>query len=158
MTPAVLALEAAGVPFTLHEYAHDGTHRDYGREAAEALGLDPDQVFKTLLVTGGDSSSGEVAVAIVPVSTKLSLKAAGAALGLKRVELCDPARAQRVTGYVLGGISPFGQKKGLRTVIDETCELFEVIHVSGGRRGLEVGVAPADLIRLLDAVTADLTT
>ncbi len=158
MTPAVLALEAAGVPFTLHEYEHAGTHRDYGREAAEVLGLDPDQVFKTLLVTSGDSpSDGEVAVAIVPVSAQLSLKAAGAALGFKRVEMCDPARAQRVTGYVLGGISPFGQKKRLRTVIDETCELFDVIHVSGGRRGLEVGVAPADLIRLLDAVTADLT-
>lgn len=158
MTPAVLALEAAGVPFTVHEYTHAGTHRDYGREAAEALGLDPDQVFKTLVVTAvGSSANGELAVAIVPVSTQLSLKAAGAALGFKRVELCDPARAQRATGYVLGGISPFGQKQRLRTAIDETCLLYDVIHVSGGRRGLEVAVAPADLIRLLDAVTADLT-
>ena len=158
MTPAVRALEAAGVPFTRHEYEHEEGARDYGREAASALGLDPDQVFKTLLVASGDPSrGGEVAVAIVPVSAKLSLKAAGAALGLKRVEMCDPAVAQRVTGYVLGGISPFGQRKALRTAIDETCELYDVIYVSGGRRGLDVGVAPADLLRLLDAVTADLT-
>ena len=103
-------------------------------------------MFKTLLVASGDPArGGEVAVAIVPVSTKLSLKAAGAALGLKRVEMCDPAVAQRLTGYVLGGISPFGQKKPLRTAIDETCELFDVVYVSGGRRGLDVGVAPADL-------------
>ncbi len=141
-----------------HEYEHEDGSRDYGREAATALGLDPDQVFKTLLVASGDPArGGEVAVAIVPVSTKLSLKAAGAALGLKRVEMCDPAVAQRLTGYVLGGISPFGQKKPLRTAIDETCELFDVVYVSGGRRGLDVGVAPADLVRLLGAVTADLT-
>jgi Cys-tRNA(Pro)/Cys-tRNA(Cys) deacylase len=151
-------LEAAGVPFTLHEYVHQDGARDYGREAAVELGLDPDQVFKTLLVAAGDPDrGGEVAVAIVPVSTKLSLKAAGSALGLKRVEMCDPTLAQRITGYVLGGISPFGQKKRLRTAIDETCELYDVIYVSGGRRGLDVGVAPADLVRLLDAVSADLT-
>jgi len=158
VTPAVRALEMAGVSFTLHEYEHDDGIRDYGREAATALGLDPDQVFKTLLVASGDPArGGEVAVAIVPVSTKLSLKAAGSALGLKRVEMCDPTVAQRLTGYVLGGISPFGQKKPLRTAIDETCELFDVVYVSGGRRGLDVGVAPADLMRLLGAVTADLT-
>jgi Cys-tRNA(Pro)/Cys-tRNA(Cys) deacylase len=199
VTPAVRALQIAGVPFTLHEYDHDGATRDYGREAATALGLDPDQVFKTLLVAGTDparpvggaraaralrmgqvgerrseaetaSSVGAadparpvggardfVAVAIVPVSSKLSLKAAGAALGLKRVEMCDPAVAQRLTGYVLGGISPFGQRSQLPTVIDETCELFDVVYVSGGRRGLDVGVAPADLVALLGAVTADLT-
>lgn len=158
MTPAVRALEAAAVPFSLHEYEHDDASRDYGREAAAALGLDPDQVFKTLLVTAGDPvRGGEVAVAIVPVSAKLSLKAAGAALAWKRVEMCDPALAQRATGYVLGGISPFGQKRALRTAIDETCELYDVIYVSGGRRGLDVGVAPTDLVRLLGAVVADLT-
>lgn len=144
--------------FTVHSYDHAGGGRDYGMEAARELGLDPDQVFKTLLVTGhgGGPAVEEVAVAIVPVSSKLSLKAAGSALGLKRVELCDPAVAQRVTGYVLGGISPFGQRRSLPTVIDETCELYDVVYVSGGRRGLDVGVAPADLIRLLEAVTADL--
>lgn len=154
MTPAVRALESAGVPFTLHEYEHDPAARSFGLEAAVALGLDPDQVFKTLLVT----ADGEQAVGIVPVSCSLSLKAMGAALGRKRVEMCDPAAAQRVTGYVLGGISPFGQKKRLATVIDETCELYDTIYVSGGRRGLDVGVAPGDLVRLLDATAADIAT
>ena len=155
VTPAVRALEAAGVPFTVHEYRHDPAARGYGLEAATALGLDPDQVFKTLLVT---ADSGEHAVAIVPVSCQLSLKAVGGALGRKRVEMCDPAVAQRVTGYVLGGISPFGQRKPLPTVIDETCELYPLVYVSGGRRGLDLGVAPADLIRLLGATAADITT
>jgi Cys-tRNA(Pro)/Cys-tRNA(Cys) deacylase len=153
VTPAVNALEAAGIAFTVHEYDHDPLSRSFGLEAATALGLDPDQVFKTLLVT----ADGEQAVGIVPVSCSLSLKALGAALGRKRVEMCDPAVAQRVTGYVLGGISPFGQRSQLPTVIDETCELFDVVYVSGGRRGLDVGVAPADLVALLGAVTADLT-
>jgi Cys-tRNA(Pro)/Cys-tRNA(Cys) deacylase len=153
VTPAVNALEAAGIPFTVHEYEHDPAARSFGLEAATVLGLDPDQVFKTLLVT----ADGEPAVAIVPVSSSLSLKAVGAALGRKRVEMCDPAVAQRVTGYVLGGISPFGQKKRLPTTIDETCELYDTVYVSGGRRGLDLGVAPGDLIRLLSAVTADIT-
>lgn len=162
MTPAVVALQRAGVEFSLHEYHHGDGVTDYGREAAAALTLDPDQVFKTLLVRGdaaaGDGAAGaEVAVAIVPVSTKLSLKAAGAALGLKRVEMCDPVVAQRLTGYVLGGISPFGQRKQLRTVIDETSQLHDTVYVSGGRRGLDLGVAPGDLVALLDAVVADIT-
>jgi Cys-tRNA(Pro)/Cys-tRNA(Cys) deacylase len=148
VTPAVRALEAAGVPFTIHEYEHDPNARGFGVEAAAVLGLDPDQVFKTLVVAADD----DPAVAIVPVSGQLSLKAVGTALG--RVEMCDPAVAQRVTGYVLGGISPFGQRKLLPTVIDETCELYDVVYVSGGRRGLDVGVAPADLVRVLSATTA----
>ncbi len=150
MTPAIRALEAAGIPFTVHEYEHDPAHRAYGVEAAEVLGLDPDQVFKTLLV----DADGAVVVAIVPVAGQLALKAVGAAVGAKRVAMCDPAVAQRATGYVVGGISPFGQRKRHRTVIDETCELFDEIYVSAGRRGLEVAVAPADLLRLLDATTA----
>ena len=153
VTPAVNALRAAGIPFTVHEYEHDPAARSFGLEAATVLGLDPDQVFKTLLVT----ADGEQAVAVVPVSCSLSLKALGAALGRKRVAMCDPAVAQRVTGYVLGGISPFGQRTQLRTVLDETGELYDTIYVSGGRRGLDLGVAPADLIRLLDATTADIT-
>jgi Cys-tRNA(Pro)/Cys-tRNA(Cys) deacylase len=146
----VRALEAAGVPFTLHEYRHDPGAAEFGEEAANALGLDPDRVFKTLLVT---ADSGP-AVAIVPVKHRLSPKAVAAALGAKRVELSAPSDAQRVTGYVVGGISPFGQRRALPTVIDETCELYESVYVSGGRRGLEVCVSPADLIRLLDAATA----
>ncbi len=141
--------------FSVHQYEHDPSTRSkqsYGLEAATALGLDPDQVFKTLVVT----ADGEPAVAIVPVSCQLSLKAVGAALGAKHAEMCDPAVAQRVTGYVLGGISPFGQRKRLPTVIDETCELFDTVYVSGGRRGLDLGVAPADLLRVLSAVTADI--
>ena len=150
MTPAVRALEAAGVPFSLLEYRHDPGAGAFGEEAACALGLDPDRVFKTLLVT----ADGGQAVAIVPVKHRLSPKAVAAALGAKRVELSAPADAQRTTGYVVGGISPFGQRRTLPTVIDETCELHDAIYVSGGRRGLEVCVAPADLIRLLAAITA----
>jgi Cys-tRNA(Pro)/Cys-tRNA(Cys) deacylase len=150
VTPAVSALEAAGVTFSVHEYEHDLSVRGFGLEAAVVLGFDPDQVFKTLVVI----ADGEPAVAIVPVSCQLALKAVGAALGRKRVEMCDPAVAQRVTGYVVGGISPFGQRRLMPTVIDETCQLYEAIYVSGGRRGLDVGVAPADLIRMLHAVLA----
>jgi Cys-tRNA(Pro)/Cys-tRNA(Cys) deacylase len=150
VTPAVRELEAAGVAFTLHEYERGDSLHDFGVEAAEKLGLDPDQVFKTLLVT---TDSGQ-AVAIVPVSGKLSLKAVGKALGAKRVEMCDPAVAERITGYVRGGISPFGQKKRLPTVIDEIATVFDTIYVSGGKRGLDVGVAPADLVRVLHATVA----
>jgi Cys-tRNA(Pro)/Cys-tRNA(Cys) deacylase len=152
VTPAVDALTAAGVAFTVHEYDHDPAVTRFGLEAATALGLDPDQVLKTLLVT----AEGAQAVAVVPVSCTLSLKAVGAALGRKRVEMCDPAVAQRVTGYVLGGISPFGQRKRLPTVVDETVELYDTVYVSGGRRGLDLGVAPSDLVRLLDATVADI--
>src|SRR5262245_41561944 len=120
MTPAVRVLEEAGVPFVLHEFDRGESLRDFGREAADALGLDYDRVFKTIVVTVDDVE----AVAIVPVSCQVGLKAVGHALGGKRVDVCDAARAQRITGYVVGGISPLGQKKRLRTVIDETCELF----------------------------------
>src|SRR5262245_55353794 len=152
MTPAVVELEAAGVAFTLHEYERGQSLRDFGVEAAEKLGLDPDQVFKTLLVT----ADGRQAVAIVPVSGKLSLKGVGKALGAKHVDMCDPTVAERITGYVRGGISPFGQKKRLSTVLDEIATVFDVIYVSGGKRGLDIGVAPDDLIRVLDATVADI--
>jgi Cys-tRNA(Pro)/Cys-tRNA(Cys) deacylase len=153
MTPAVRALEAAGVAFTVHEFEHGQGERDYGRRAAGALGVDHDQVFKTLVVV----ADGELAVAIVPVSGQLSLKAVATALGAKRAELCDPERAERTTGYVVGGISPFGQRKRLATAIDETCELYDTIFVSGGRRGLDLGVAPADLVAVTDAIVAAIT-
>lgn len=152
MTPAVRELEATGVAFTLHEYERGDSLHDFGREAADKLGLDPDQVFKTLLVT----VDGEPAVAIVPVSGKLSLKAVGKVLGAKRVEMCDPAVAERITGYVRGGISPFGQKRRLPTVLDEMATVFDTIYVSGGRRGLDLGVAPSDLVAVLGAAVADI--
>jgi Cys-tRNA(Pro)/Cys-tRNA(Cys) deacylase len=152
MTPAIRTLEAAGVEFRVLAYERGESRRDFGREAAEALGLDHDQVFKTLVVT----ADGSEAVAIVPVTRTVGLRAVGTALGAKRVAMCDPDRAQRVTGYVLGGISPFGQKKRLRTVIDETSALFDTIYVSGGKRGVDVEIHTADLIILTEAVVADI--
>jgi len=152
VTPAIRELEAARVAFTIHEYERGDALHDFGTEAADKLGLDADQVFKTLLVT----ADGGQAVAIVPVSGKLSLKSVGKALGAKRVEMCDPAVAERITGYVRGGISPFGQKKRLPTVIDELSLAFDLIYVSGGKRGLDIAVAPADLVTLLEATVADI--
>ncbi len=152
MTPAISQLHAAGVAFTVHEYERGESLHDFGAEAAARLDLDPDTVFKTLVVT----ADGEQIVAIVPVSCQLGLKAVGKAIGAKRVEMCDPVIAERITGYVRGGISPFGQRKPLPTVVDETAALFATIYVSGGKRGLDIGVAPGDLIDVLDAVVADI--
>ncbi len=154
MTPAIDVLTAAGVAFTVHEFERGSSVRDFGREAADALGLDHDRVFKTILVT----VDGAEAVAVVPVSCQVGLKAVAAALGAKRAEICDPSRAERVTGYVVGGISPLGQKKRLPTVVDETCELFDTVFVSGGKRGVDIELAPGDLVRLTGAVVADVAT
>jgi Cys-tRNA(Pro)/Cys-tRNA(Cys) deacylase len=150
----MVELEREGVRYSAHEFAHDPNERGYGLAAARAIGVDPDRVFKTLLadVTFGDGV--RQVVGIVPVSTQLSLKELAAAVGGKRAEMCAPANAERITGYVVGGISPFGQKKRLPTVIDETCELSDTIFVSGGRRGLDLEIAPADLLGVLDAVVA----
>jgi Cys-tRNA(Pro)/Cys-tRNA(Cys) deacylase len=151
-TPATAALASAGIPFTEHAYAHDPANRDFGMEAATVLGLDPDQVFKTLLV----DVDGRLVVGIVPVTGKLDLKALAAAVGGKRAAMADPTLAERRTGYVVGGISPIGQKTRHETVLDETAELWDVVYVSGGRRGFDLGLAPADLIRATDAVVADI--
>jgi Cys-tRNA(Pro)/Cys-tRNA(Cys) deacylase len=151
-TPATAALASAGIPFTEHAYAHDPANRDFGMEAATALGLDPDQVFKTLLV----DVDGRLVVGIVPVTGKLDLKALAAAVGGKRAAMADPALAERRTGYVVGGISPIGQKTRHETVLDETAELWDVVYVSGGRRGFDLGLAPADHIRATGAVVADI--
>lgn len=151
-TPATVALTAAGIAFTVHTYEHDPSARSFGLEAADVLGLPAEQVFKTLLVETGAG----LAVGVVPVSGSLDLKAMAGALGVKRVAMADPAVAERVTGYVVGGISPLGQKRRLSTVIDESAELFDVVYVSGGRRGLDLGLAPADLIALTGAVVADI--
>lgn len=147
-----MTLTAAGVPFSQHVYEHDPAARSYGQEAVDALGLPAEQMFKTLLV---DTGAG-LAVAVVPVAGSLDLKAMATALGVKRVGMADPAAAQRSSGYVLGGISPVGQKRALPTVIDESAELFDVVYVSGGRRGFDIGLAPADLVRVTGAVLADI--
>lgn len=153
-TPTTAALAAAGVPFVLHPYAHDPAASSYGLEAAEVLGIDPDRVFKTLMV----EVEGKLAVAIVPVSGNLDLKAAAAALGSKKAAMADPKAAERRTGYVLGGISPLGQRQPSPTVLDESALAFDTILVSGGRRGLDIELAPADLLRLTNGVTGPIGT
>jgi Cys-tRNA(Pro)/Cys-tRNA(Cys) deacylase len=151
-TPATVALTAAGIPFTEHAYAHDPANTNYGLEAATALALDPDRVFKTLLA----EIDGELIVAVLPVTGKVDLKRLAAAVGGKRAAMADPALAERRTGYVVGGISPIGQKTRHRTVVDETAELWDTVYVSGGRRGFDIELAPADLIRATGAVIADI--
>jgi Cys-tRNA(Pro)/Cys-tRNA(Cys) deacylase len=148
-TPATAALTRAGVAFTVHEYTHDPGAASYGLEAAEQLGLDPRAVFKTLLA----DVDGALAVAVVPVAGQLDLKALAGVLGGKRARMADPAAAERSSGYVVGGISPFGQKRPLPTVLDEEALTLPRIYVSGGKRGLDLGVDPADLVRVLTART-----
>ncbi|MCU1412460.1 MAG: ybaK [Rhodoglobus sp.] len=149
-TPATVALVAAGIPFTEHEYAHDPGNTNFGLEAAAVLDLDPGQVFKTLMA----DVDGRLVVGIVPVSGKLDLKALAAAVGGKKAEMADPKLAERRTGYVVGGISPIGQKSAHPTVLDETAELYDTVFVSGGRRGFDIELTPADLVRATGAVLA----
>lgn len=149
-TPATVALERAGVGYLARSYDHDPAAESYGLEAASALGVEPARVFKTLLVETGRGLS----VGIVPVDRQLDLKAVAAALGVKKVALADPRDAERSTGYVVGGISPLGQKKALPTVLDRSASAFETILVSGGRRGFDLELSPGDLARLTGAVVA----
>ncbi|MFJ1746796.1 Cys-tRNA(Pro) deacylase [Streptomyces sp. NPDC088116] len=149
-TPATVALTAAGTAYTLHAYEHDPASPSYGEEAAKALGVSPDRVFKTLVA----EVDGELTVAVVPVAGSLDLKALAAAVGGKRAVMADPAAAERTTGYVRGGISPLGQRKRLRTVLDSSADGHATICVSAGRRGLEVELSPTDLTALTAAVLA----
>ncbi|MGI5442703.1 Cys-tRNA(Pro) deacylase [Streptomyces shenzhenensis] len=149
-TPATVALAAAGVAHTVHAYEHDPAHSSYGEEAAEALGVSADRVFKTLVA----DVDGTLTVAVVPVAGSLDLKSLASAVGGKRATMADPALAERTTGYVRGGISPLGQRKKLRTVLDESASAHATICVSAGRRGLEVELSPGDLAALTDAVRA----
>ncbi|MFD5555890.1 Cys-tRNA(Pro) deacylase [Streptomyces sp. NPDC127068] len=149
-TPATVALTAAGTEFTVHAYAHDPAHPSYGEEAAQAMGVSPDRVFKTLVA----DVDGELTVAVVPVAGSLDLKALATAVGGKKAAMADPAAAERVTGYVRGGISPLGQRKRLRTVLDASAGEHATICVSAGRRGLEVELAPTDLVALTGAALA----
>ncbi len=149
-TPATVALSALGLPFAAHPYEHDPAAPSFGLEAAEALGVEPDRVFKTLLA---DTDLGLV-VGVVPVTGMLDLKALAAAVGAKRAAMADPAVAERRTGYVVGGISPIGQKTRHVTVVDETAQLFDTVFVSGGKRGFDIELAPADLLTATAATYA----
>ncbi len=147
MTPAILAAKKAGITHKVHEYEHKASCTNFGEEAAEALDLDPEKVFKTLLVClNGDTR--KLAVAIVPVSGMLDLKACAKAFKAKKAEMADPAQAEKATGYVVGGVSPLGQKKRLPAVIDQTAKNYKTINVSAGRRGLEIELSPEDLALL----------
>ena len=149
-TPATVALDRAGIAYSRHPYDHDPATASYGLEAAEALGVEPARVLKTLLV---DTGKG-LAVGVVPVDGQLDLKAVAAALGVKTVTMADRAAAERSTGYVVGGISPVGQKRALPTVLDDTAYAFDVVYVSGGRRGFDIGLSPTDLESVTRAVRA----
>lgn len=158
VTPATRVLAGADVVFALHRFDHDPRATDYGQEAVRALGVDAAQVFKTLVLSSGDGADfGGLLVAVLPVQCQLDLRLAACALGVPRAQLADPSLASRVTGYVVGGISPLGQRHRLATVLDGAARTQERIFVSAGRRGMEVEVAPGDLIRILDAVVAPVT-
>jgi Cys-tRNA(Pro)/Cys-tRNA(Cys) deacylase len=155
MTPAVSILKKRNVPFTLHRYQHDPDHPSYGLEAAEQLAVEPDRVFKTLVV---QTENGELVVAVVPVNRQLNLKSLGRLLKVKKLAMADGKTVQSATGYVLGGVSPLAQKKQLRTVVDATAVQFQTILFSGGRRGLEIELAPDELIALCAAETDAIST
>lgn len=148
MTPAINILKKNKCDFKIHKYKHDPSCTNYGQEAAIKLGLDKKQVFKTLLV---ELNPKELAVGIIPVDSSMSLKNIANALKAKSATMANKDEAQKSTGYLLGGISPLGQKKKLRTILDESSKNFETIFVSGGRRGLDIEVKPSDLIKLLNA-------
>ena len=150
-TGAILALQKAGITPVIHTYEHDERAQAWGLEAAQALGLDPARVFKTLLV----SHEKALAVVVIPVASRLDLKAIAKQLGWKKAELADPALAQRTTGYVVGGISPLGQKKALPTLIDTSAATHETVFVSGGRRGLDLELDPQVLAQLTKASFAE---
>ncbi|WP_026375282.1 Cys-tRNA(Pro) deacylase [Aestuariibacter salexigens] len=142
MTPAINQAKQAKLVFHIHEYAHDAGAESYGLEAAEKLGIDQSRVFKTLVV---QIDSGELVVGIIPVASKLSMKHIAKAAGTKKAKMAQPDDVERATGYVLGGVSPLGQKKRLPTFIDMSAQSLDTIYVSAGRRGLEIELAPEDL-------------
>jgi len=149
-TTATAALERAGIAFTVHEYAHDPRHQAYGREASQALGVSPDRVFKTLIA----EVDGTLVAGVVPVDGQLDLKALAAASGGKKAAMAQVTAAERATGYVAGGISPVGQRRRLPVVIDSSAMSFATVFCSGGRRGLEIELAPADLVKASAATLA----
>jgi len=148
MTPATQQLKKKKIPFEILQYEHDANASSFGTEAVEKLSLDAKQVFKTLVVC---CDTDQLAVAIIPVNVKLNLKAIAKVLKVKKVKMADAKRVETTTGYVLGGVSPLGQKKSLPTVIDSSAEQFKIMYVSGGKRGLEVALSPQDLSKLCRA-------
>ena len=155
-TPATLLLAREGVQHVVHAYTVDPAARSYGEAAAAALGIEPERMLKTLLAEVAlPDGAARLVCAVVPVSGALDLKALAAAVGGRRAVMADPGAAERSTGYVLGGISPLGQRTRLATVVDETAQLFDTVFVSAGRRGLSVELSPAELVRLTGAVVAD---
>jgi len=153
-TPATALLTKHKVPFTLHPYEHDPRAEAYGEEAASALGVAPERMFKTLIADVG----GKLVCGVVPVAGRLDLKALAAAVGGKKAEMADPTAAARATGYVVGGISPLGQRSQLRIVIDTSAADFETVFVSAGKRGLQMELAPSDLVRAASATLAPIAT
>lgn len=161
-TPAITALERAEVPHTVHRYTHDPRSEAYGAEAvdalAESLGVSASQIFKTLVVELSGGSRPGLAVAVLPVPARLSMKAAAAALGASKARMAEAAAVTRSTGYVLGGVSPVGQRTSLPTVVDASALAFDRVLCSAGRRGLEIALSPADLVATTAAVVADIVT
>ena len=154
MTPAINAARKAKITHQVHEYAHDPASDSYGMEAVEKLGLQADRVFKTLVVS---VDTQELVVGVVPVSSMLSMKSLAKAVGVKKAAMANPSDVERVTGYVLGGVSPLGQKKRLKTIIDVSAQAFPTIYVSAGRRGMQIELSPQDLKKLTGAVFADIS-
>ena len=154
MTPAIRIAEAAGIKIGIHPYEHDPTNQQYGLEAAESLGVPVDSVFKTLVIDLGGSLKTRSAIAVIPVSKTLNLKAAAAALGHKTATMTKPDKAERITGYVRGGISPLGSRTALDTVIDLSASKLENLYCSGGKRGLDICIGLEDLVQLTNAKLA----